>query len=536
MKRTSLLAVVTLALMIAVVLAACGGAPAPLPTPQPARASQATLAPTPQPSPSPEPSPTPAVAAFEPGECRFEVPAGETVECGDLVVPEDRSQPDGRTIRLHVAIVKSHNPNPAPDPVIDLSGGHLSGRPGYSALNLAFVYADAFKEVLATRDLILFDQRGVGYSAPSLDCPEWDQAVMSMWPEDLGPEESIAREMQGYKACHDRLAQDGVNLAAYHSAASAADVNDLRLALGYDQVNLLGESYGTRLALEVMRDFPGGIRSVVLDSALPVQADIIADLGANAQRSFDVLFQRCESDAICSAAFPDLEAVFYQLADQLDAEPVTLETRNAVSGEPTQYLLDGDRLIDAVYQLLFFSEEIPWLPKTIDGLARGEYYGHFVERLPYLVAFRSGWNTSEGMLTSVLCAEEAPFTSPEALDAAGAGPRVAARLARQSASWLAPCEIWGAAVSPALENEPVASDLPVLIVAGELDPITPPAYGRTAAKTLSHSAYYEFPGVGHEALGSGPCASDILVSFLEAPDRAPDASCIAKLRVAFYTF
>ena len=519
-----------IALALAVALAACGTAASPAPSPQPTATPQPTAAPTVQPSPSPPPSPTPTGAAFEPGPCRFGAIPGETVECGDLLVPEDRAQAGGRTIRLAVAIIRSHAANPAPDAFIFLSGG-----PGVPAVAGAGELARVFKRVLATRDLIVFDQRGVGYSTPSLDCLEWDAALANISMEDLDPEEATAREVEVYQACHDRLVQDGVNLAAYHSAASAADVNDLRLALGYGQVNLYGVSYGSRLALTVLRDFPAGIRSVVLDSVLPPQVDFYADLGSNAQRALDVLFQRCAADAQCGAAFPALETEFYELVDQLSAEPVPFNVPGAAGGEPGQFLLDGDRLITALFNLLYDSSEIFWLPKTIAELAHGYYTGHFYQVLPKVMAMWASAYISDGMNRSVMCAEEVPFHSAEALAAASAGlnPHVAASFERPPASVLAVCDFWGAGEAPAVENEPVASDLPVLILAGEFDPITPPASGQLAAQTLSRSVYYEFPGVGHQVIGARTCAMDIAISFLEAPGSAPDASCMQKLKMGF---
>ena len=176
---------------------------------------------------------------FTETDCWFDLPG---VVCGYLTVPEDRGDPMGNQVELAVAIIESQSANPLPDPVIYLEGG-----PGGAALLGIESLLD--HPLLADRDLIMFDQRGTGFSVPSLNCYELE--------EDEGE--------NAVQACRDRLLDEGVNLDAYNTAATAADVNDLRLALGYEQVNLLGVSYGTKAALTTLRDFPTVIRSVVVD-------------------------------------------------------------------------------------------------------------------------------------------------------------------------------------------------------------------------------------------------------------------------------
>ena len=169
-------------------------------------------------------------------------------------MPEDRSRPDGPTIRLHVGVFESESADPAPDPMLYLGGG-----PGENSTEAtSFGFQTRIEPFLATRDYVVLDQRGTGYSRPSLDCPELDSAFKEHLDEDLTREEERSLHQQAIFECHDRLLSEGVNLAAYRSAESAADVEDLRLALGYDSWNIHGVSYGTRLALTVMRDFPDG--------------------------------------------------------------------------------------------------------------------------------------------------------------------------------------------------------------------------------------------------------------------------------------
>ena len=259
-----------------------------------------------------------SVPRVEPASCWMELPDGVTegqnLDCGYLIVPEDRSDPNSPTIQLAYAVLYAPADNVKPDPVIYLAGG-----PGGNAVGDLEGWLNT--PYLQDRDLILFDQRGTGYSEPTLNCPEAEQG-----------------EDNATQACHDRLVSQGVNLQAYNSAENAADVADLQVALGYDEWNLYGISYGTRLALTVMRDHPEGVRSVVIDSVYPPEVNSWEEYGQNTADEFNKLFQGCAADAQCNDAYPDLEQTFYTTVDQLNAEPAqysgTDATRRQQSTEP----------------------------------------------------------------------------------------------------------------------------------------------------------------------------------------------------------
>jgi len=189
-------------------------------------------------------TPTPAIIpyqpTFEPAPCAFPVPRGYDPECGYLVVPENRARSDTRQIRLHVAIFRNRTGIPNADPVIKISGG-----PGSSGLNTAgYLLGTGMDAVLERRDFIMFDQRGTGYSLPRLDCPERVQIAPALLGGRLSAEESAQAIIDAFRRCRERLTAEGLDLTAYHSAASAADINDLRLALGYNQLNLMAFPMG----------------------------------------------------------------------------------------------------------------------------------------------------------------------------------------------------------------------------------------------------------------------------------------------------
>ena len=492
-------------LTAAMLLSACGGG--------------GSSGPPATPTPSPPPTESPR-DRYEPGPCKFETPPGERVECGFLTVPEDRSDPSGGTIRLHVAVFKSHNQTPDPDPLVYFSGG-----PGGSILeNLSTV--DHFSAALVERDLVLFDQRGVGFSEPALDCQEVTDAAANALRDATSAEVSGERLAAAYAACAQRLRAQGIALDAYNSKQSAADVDDLRQALGYEKWNVLGVSYGTKLALTYMRDFPEGVRSAVLDSTYPLQVDIFAELVPNARRAFDVLFAGCAAHPDCGASYPNLEQALFNVVERLDQQPATATVLDPFTGETIfQATITGDEVLGAIFAAMYSSQFIPYLPRVIALAEQGDYepIGLILYTPVDLLE-----QVSSGMYTSVQCHEELVFSSPEVWSAnAETYPELRDFVAGDRPFDV--CAAWGAGQAGAPENEPVRGDIPTLILAGEYDPITPPDWGRRVSQDLSRSFYFEFPGIGHGAIFSHRCPAGMTQEYLRNPTRAPDSSCIAEM-------
>jgi pimeloyl-ACP methyl ester carboxylesterase len=461
------------------------------------------------------------------------MPSGYDVTCGWLTVPEDRTHPNNdNTIQLHVAIFKSDNPDAAADPIVYLEGG-----PGGDALEaIPFTFERRFAPFLANHDLIMFDQRGTGYSKPSLACPENKELTFELIEQDISAEEASQLGVEALLACHDRLVADGVNLAAYNSAQSAADLADLRVALGYDEWNLWGISYGTRLAQTTMRDQPEGLRSVILDSTYPLQANLLTDTPANVARAMDVFFAGCAADAACNEAYPNLKTTFYDTVAQLNEEKIILPLNNFLTGETYNGYFGGDDLVGVLFQSLYATEIIPDLPKLIYDVNQGETSNLSALLSSFLL------NTefvSIGMQFSVQCNEENSFTTQDAVVAASAAHPELAGIFDYSPNLgvltLSICDVWGAGTADPIENEPVTSDIPTLILAGEYDPITPPAWGQLVQENLPKAYYYEFPGTGHGVSLSGDCAIAVVESFLAEPINEPDTTCLADVGSPHFT-
>jgi len=485
-------------------------------------------------APTPTQTPVPA-RRFETTACMFDT-SGITnkIDCGYLYVPEDRLQASSPMIKLAVAIVRSSNPNPASDPLIYLQGG-----PGVDALIYVASLVGPFSGILANRDLILFDQRGVGFSSPSLECPETNDQFFEDIVQNLSREEAQQHAIQAIQACHARLVQAGINLSAYTSAASAADVHDLRVALGYPEWNIYGGSYGTRLALTIMRDFPGGVRSVILDSVWPLQVDEDAELASAMERALDLLFERCAADPECNTAYPDLKSVFYDTVAHLDARPISFSPIRNQTGEVVKVLMNGDGMINLIFSMLYSTDALPYLPKMIYELHEGRTDRDAMFNAYWYAATFSGDSGSAGMQLSVVCGEEVSFSSAQAIATASAPVFPRLRDAVDQGLFFPLCPAWNVKPAAAIENQPVTSAIPTLILAGDNDPATPPAWGKLAAQTLSNSHYFEFPWVAHGVIyGASPaasCAQSMLNAFVIDPVSVPASTCINGLKVFFVT-
>jgi pimeloyl-ACP methyl ester carboxylesterase len=454
------------------------------------------------------------VPRFEPDTCSF----GEVVriECGWVVVPEDYAQPDGKTIRLAVAILKTSNRNPAPDPIVYLSGG-----PGSGVVEFAPLQSTLMVDLLFNRDLILFDQRGSGLSQPALDCSELEADMLQQ------SEMSEAEKLQPIVDCHARLEKEGVNLAAYNTVNNAADVESLRTALGYEQINLLGGSYGTRLALIVMRNHPDGIRSVILDSTLPAQQNTFVRIGENFDHTLQTLQEGCNADLLCRAFYPDIRGSYYKLFDQLNQSPISFEVKNPLTQEFQTAYLDGYRLADMVFMGLYSRESIQRVPAALYSTLNGDLT---ILKDAAQPPPQRGSMLSFGMFFSVMCADSTANISKEQIigTAANYPEPIAMRQSVLGEYGFGACALWNV---PPIENnsDPVISDIPTLVLAGQYDPITPTSWGKQAAETLSHSFFIEFPGVGHGVTNT-PCPMGFAAAFIDDPTQQPHLDCVENMR------
>lgn len=466
----------------------------------------------------------PFVPNFEEVTCPPDLllPQGETVDCGYLTVLENRRDPSSNRIRLFTAIVRANSDHPQSDPVVFVTGG-----PGVPATESLTAYQSWFGEMGLERDVIFFNQRGTRYSEPYLACPEFSLASFEAYASGFTLEEGATHAANIMLDCRAYYLQQGIDLSTYQSADNAADFEDLRIALGYDQWNLYGISYGTRLSLTIMRDFPDGLRSVIIDSVDPPAVDLYEETPRNGAAAIMGLFEICAADAACNTAYPDLERVYFDLLERLNAEPLVESVYRRSEGRYYTALVDGHIVNGNVFYGLYSSVTIGRLPWIIYEAYEGNYEPLRTE----LLDGQFVWDRiATGMHYAVNCNEEIAFDTLAELETASEALPEALRFhtAMDNLITWKICEGWDAPEPNPIEDiedEVVVSDVPTLLLAGELDPITPARWAIEAAETLENSFLYVVPGGGHSVSTSSFCVEDMMVAFLDDPTTDPTDQC-----------
>ena len=429
--------------------------------------------------------------------------------CAALRVPEDRAHADGRRIELAVAWVPSPAKSPAPDPVVFLAGG-----PGQSALDAFPMLAPAFQEALRQRDVILVDQRGTGRSH-RLDCPQaiGDEAALALDVTDAAVARDLARRCLGELRDADPR--------FYTTSDYVADLEAVRAALGVEAVNLVGVSYGTRVALEYLRRHPGRIRAAVLDSVVPPTLILGAEHARNLDAAVDAQFARCEADDRCRARFGSPRGRLDALLARLRASPVTVAYADPLTHERREDALTAEALAGVVRLHAYSPPLFAMLPMLLEAASRGQYDTLMAQAR--MVGQLIGEQISVPLQLAVSCAEDAPWLVPDPADRDTMMGSAFVDVLR------AQCSVWPRGDVPADFHEPLTSARPVLLLSGEFDPVTPPRYGDAVARQLSRARHLVLRGQGHGVLGAG-CTPRLLGGFLERP--APtqlDASCLDAL-------
>ena len=495
------------------------------PTPQPPTATNTVLPPTKLPTPLPTVTYTPL---YEETPCQFDTPAQVRVTCGYAIVPENRTSNSTDTIKLAVAIFHSTSNNPAPDPIVFLQGG-----PGGQAVKLS---ADAFeylvKPFISERDYITFDQRGTGLSDPALKCDELDKT----YRQDIYGMLEIESREYVYKnallSCNGLLQANGIDLSAYSTVESAADLRDIVKLLGYEKVNLYGASYGTRLGLVTMRNHPEIVRSAILDSVVPVESNVLNEYPNSVDSALSRLFTSCAANPECNRAYPDLENVFWELVKELDANPVTLSTSAYPMGTVTE-TVDGFYLMSVILGLEKVSYFINTAPQTIYRVKAKDYSTLTAAQYSLPYAFEG---INPGLYVSMMCREHVLATTQEELQLTTNKVNVGDVMWRpfygDFGEMFEACKSWGTVGPDFGENDAVSSDIPSLIIEGAYDPATPPFYGKQVAENLSNSFYFEFPNMGHVPTSgdSSGCAMQVALDFIKNPAIEPDRTCLNKMK------
>ncbi len=443
---------------------------------------------------------------------------GKGAECGTYRVWEDRERGAGRTIDLELVRLLRSGDGPAREPVILLAGG-----PGQGGTDLAPMAFLMFGEVRQERDILMVDLRGTGGSNP-LECDVEGAAE--------NPQLVFGHlfDPQLYGRCAARL-RAGADLRLYTTPLAVDDLDEIRAWLGYDKVILVGGSYGTRAALVYMQRHPGSVLAALLDSPAPTSFSAPLTYARDAQRAVDRIFDSCLADADCRAAFPRLRQEFDALLRRFDDGPVVASFVDSDSGQRHSVQLSRGDFGYALRGLLYRDGFFRQLPKMVHKAHESGDLG------PFAAAY---WARSralepviaEGLHISTICSDDASRIRDGEVEHATRDTFLGDYLVRE---YLGACAVWDVGDPGAGYLEPPETEAPVLILSGGLDPITPPSWGRIAARHLRNAMHLTVAEASHGVSGTA-CGGAIAQQFLRSLSLdGLDTGCVGQPLKGFLT-
>jgi pimeloyl-ACP methyl ester carboxylesterase len=440
--------------------------------------------------------------------CTIEGVPGEA-RCGTYRVWENRETKQGRQIDLSVIVLRATGPQRQPDPLFALSGG-----PGDAPSFNARFFSRAFDEARKSRDLVLVDLRGTGKSAP-LTCPELAK------PDAAGVFDADLLSVAAVKACRARLERQA-DLRLYTTDIAADDLDEVRQALAYSTINLYGTSYGSRVAQIYMRRHPRSLRAVTMKGIVPPSMAAPESHARAGDEAWKHLVARCAGDAGCARTFPNLDADFQRLLARFDRAPVlTIPAGPNKAAVPVT--VSRGLFAEAFRNLLYTPEASAQAPKLIAQLLAGDDRS-IAETALAGRTILGGERLAAGFFLSVSCTEDVPFLSKDT-SALAAGTFGGDYRLRQQ---IAACAEWPRGAVSAAHRQPTRSNIPTLLLSGELDPVTPPAGGDEVARGLPRGRHVVIRNNGHPIGNAERCIGGMIAAFLERGSAdGLDVSCAA---------
>ncbi len=454
-----------------------------------------------------------ALARAQPVEledCRISAGPGMpsmAARCANIARPLDPSGEVAGEIELRVAVVPALNLNPEPDPLVPLAGG-----PGQGAVQLYAAFAGAFERVRRDRDILLVDQRGTGESA-TMDCEFDDDIVEGQY--------SVEQTIEYTRMC---LAQMPHDPRFFTTSVAVRDLEAVRGALGYGRLNLYGVSYGSRVAQHFARRYPESTRAIILDGVTAPQKVLGPEIATESQRAVDEILARCIEDPHCGERFPDIDATFARVVRTLAASPVEIEVPHPSHGRPEALTFGRNEFAGAIRLLAYSPGSIALIPLLVHEAGEGRYGPLAAQFLTTTISLMD--TLSLGMHNSVMCTEDVAFFNREAidydlLDASYMGPL-------QVEALEAICSVWPAGPIDEAFKAPLATELPVLLLSGTADPITPPAWADLAMVEMANALHLIGEDQGHGQVNVG-CMPDLIADFIASAElSALDAQCMQR--------
>jgi pimeloyl-ACP methyl ester carboxylesterase len=443
-------------------------------------------------------------------ECRISNGPGSPsmkARCGTILRPLDPTGAVPGEIELRVAVVPALNLAPRADPVVPIAGG-----PGQGSVQFYAAYSSAFEEIRRNRDILLVDQRGTGESS-RMDCPVDDDLAEGRYSIDLTIEYTAA--------CLEQLPFDP---RFFTTSVAVTDLEAVREALGYPSLNLYGISYGTRVAQHFARRYPGSTRTVVLDGVVPPQISLGPEIATESQIAINTILARCSADASCNERFPKIQETLARLITALKESPVAINVPHPRTGRPEETAFGHTQLAAAIRLLAYHPSSIALLPLLIHEAGNGNFVplaSHYKMTMDAMTD-----TLSLGMHNAIMCAEDVPFYDKTRIDYESIEASYMGVL--QLDALEAICSVWPEGPIDPQFKEPLSTELPVLLLSGDADPITPPRYADMAAVDLANARHLIGRHQGHGQIVVG-CTHRVVARFIEAADaQGLDAECLQR--------
>lgn len=451
-----------------------------------------------------------AGAPLELSACRISAgPAfpGIKARCGTMLRPENPADPASVEIEIRVAVVPALNLQPESDPLVPLAGG-----PGQGAIQFYSAYAAAFEPVRRNRDILLVDQRGTG-SSSRMDCPVDDDLIEGQYSK----EQTLAFT----HACLAGLSHDP---RYFTTSVAVTDLEAVRTALGYPRLNLYGSSYGTRVAQHYARRYPEATRSIVLDGVVPPQLALGPEIATEAQRALDDILARCAEDAACDERFPDIAGAFGRVKAALGDAAIAVELPNPVTGRLESVDFGRNEFAAAIRLLAYHPNSIALVPLLVHEAVNGNYRPLAAQFQMTLAAMND--SLALGMHNAVVCTEDVPFYTNAAISYGEIEASYIGLFQLEALETI--CSAWPDGPIDADFKQPLATDIPALLLSGDADPITPPRYAELAMVDLARSRHLVGKLQGHGQVTVG-CMPKLLEQFITTADPdAIDAGCLER--------
>lgn len=445
-------------------------------------------------------------------ECRITAGPGFhgiKARCGTMLRPENPADTDSPMIELRVAVVPALNLSPENDPVVPIAGG-----PGQGSVEFYAAMEGAFEPLRRNRDILLVDQRGTGRSS-RMDCPIDDDAIL------FETEISLDDTIEFIEDCLGELPHDP---RYFTTSVAVTDLEAVRVALGYSALNLYGVSYGTRVAQHFARRYPDSTRTVVIDGVVPPQISLGPEIATESQKAVNNILTRCAGDPACNERFPDIEATFARVVAELRTAPVDITVPHPNTGRLEHMSFGEGQFAGAVRLLAYNPTSIALLPLFIHEAGEGNWAPLGAQFM--MTALQMSDALALGMHNSVMCTEDMPFIDKSTIDYDGIAASYMGSFQLETLDAI--CALWPAGPIDTDFKEPLATDLPVLLLSGDADPITPPRYAELAAIELGNFEPLVGKHQGHGQVAVG-CTSRVIADFVEAADpNGLDTECMER--------